>query len=60
MVCARFLKTGKCGKDHTPINNLPAASRECWRVKVNATDGIEYNPESVKSLKKVDGQWVNA
>ena len=54
------MKTGKCGKDHTPIDNLPAAARECWRVKVNATDGVDFNPASVTSLKKVDGQWVNA
>ena len=60
VACSRFVKTGRCGRDHTPIDNLPAASRECWRVKVNATDGVEFNPESVKSLKKVDGQWVNA
>ena len=52
VACSKFVKTGKCGKDHTPIDNLPAAARECWRVKVDATDGVDFNPASVTSLKK--------
>ena len=60
VACARFVKTGKCKFDHTRIDNLPAPARECWRVHVNATDGVDFDPATVKTLKKVDGQWVNA
>ena len=58
--CHKMLKTGKCTRNHTPFESLPAASKQIWCEHVNKTDGLDFNPETVTSFKKEGDKWVPA
>ena len=58
VTCAKFLDTGKCFKDHTPINNLPAEGKKAWCAHVNETEGMDFNTATVTCMKKEGGKWI--
>ncbi len=56
--CAKMLNTGKCDKDHTPINQTSTDNKKVWIDHVNSTDGMEFNPKTVTCFKKQGDKWV--
>ena len=58
VACAKMLNTGKCDKDHTPINQASADNKKVWLEHVNGTDGMEFNSKTVTCFKKQGDKYV--
>ena len=58
VACSKWVATGKCARDHTPIDDLSEENKAIWVEHVNKNPGMDFNDKSVKSLKKEGDAWV--